>query len=231
MNKPLGRKTYGSIPHIQGSHACTPGDHYIEAGQSAIATTAVRDRDDVVIVQEKLDGSCVGVALEDGVLIPLGRAGYPAVSSPHLQHTMFHDWVRLNEDRFRAVLSNGERLVGEWLAQAHGTRYDLDGREPFVPFDLMVGMDREVWGHFIVRIREGEFAMPPTVSLGRPCSVKRAFEILGDRGHYGAIDKPEGCIWRVERHDCVDFMCKFVRPDYVAGQYLFDETPVWNWQP
>lgn len=208
-----------------------PGDHYITAGQSAIATEKVRDSDDVVIVQEKLDGSCVGIALEDGVLIPLGRAGYLAISSPHRQHAMFHDWVRLNEDRFRAVLSDGERLVGEWLAQAHGTRYDLDGREPFVPFDLMVGTTREVWANFIERMCMGKFSVPPTVSLGQPCSVSRAFEILGNHGQYGAIDKPEGCIWRVERNGHVDFLCKFVREDYVAGQYLFNETPVWNWKP
>ena len=230
MDRPLGRKTYGSIGHLPGSHANNPGDHYITDGQARIATKRARDKNDVVIVQEKLDGSCVGVALQDGVIIPLGRAGYPAVSSPYYQHTLFHNWVRINEERFRAVLQEGERIVGEWLAQAHGTRYDLGNRSPFVPFDIMTGTQRVPWGRFIVRLRDGEFKPPPTISLGRPCSIERAFEILGEHGKYGAADKAEGCVWRVERSGKIDYLCKFVRADYPTGRYLFDK-PIWNWQP
>ncbi len=39
-----------------------PGDHKCEAGQARIATLKARDRHDHIIVQEKLDGTNVGVA-------------------------------------------------------------------------------------------------------------------------------------------------------------------------
>jgi hypothetical protein len=63
--KPLGIKNYGHIPHLRGSRMGV-GDHTCHDGQSRIATAWVRDRHDEVIVQEKLDGSNVGVARLDG---------------------------------------------------------------------------------------------------------------------------------------------------------------------
>ena len=48
---------------------------------------------------------------------------------------MFGNWVYENEERFRNVLNEGEQISGEWLAQAHGTRYELK-HEPFVVFDI-----------------------------------------------------------------------------------------------
>jgi len=58
-----------------------------------VLTEKPRDRHDVIIVQEKLDGSNVAIAKVDGQLIPIGRAGYPAVSSKYEQHRLFHNWA------------------------------------------------------------------------------------------------------------------------------------------
>jgi len=54
-DKPLGRKTYGHIPHLPGSRT-GPGDHMCHEGQARIATVKTRDKHDTVIVTEKLDG-------------------------------------------------------------------------------------------------------------------------------------------------------------------------------
>ena len=90
--KPLGMKAYGSIPHLPESRL-GPGDHSVNAGQARICLERTRDRHDVIIVQEKLDGSCTAVAKVDGVIIPLGRAGYPAWTSKYEMHRLFSDWV------------------------------------------------------------------------------------------------------------------------------------------
>ena len=63
--KPLGIKSYGSIPHLEGSRI-TPADKHCHEGQTRIATTRKRDRHDEIIVQEKVDGSNVGIALLNG---------------------------------------------------------------------------------------------------------------------------------------------------------------------
>lgn len=233
MRKPLGIKAYGSIPHLPESRM-GPGDHHVHPGQAAIATVKTRDRYDIVRVQEKLDGSNVAIANVDGKICALGRSGYLAQSSPHVQHQLFAAWVREREDVFAGILSDGERLCGEWLAQAHGTRYDLAGREPFVVFDLMRGAIRVPYDIFTERVAP-YCALPRLIFEGRgACRVVYALEQLGCYGHYGARDVAEGCVWRVEHKGTVDFLCKYVRPDKIDGCYLPNVTggePVWNWRP
>ena len=216
--KPLGRKAYGSIPHLPGSRL-GPADHHCHVGQAAIATEKARDKHDIIIVQEKLDGSNVAVAKIKGAIHPLSRAGYPAITSPYDQHHMFHHWVFKHYDRFNDLLKEGERICGEWLAQAHGTRYDLK-HEPFVPFDIMVGEKRLPFNEFKERALKFDFTPPTTFHIGGPLSIKAGMLILGKFGFHGAIDEVEGLMYRVERKGEVDFLTKYVRPDKQDGKYL-----------
>jgi hypothetical protein len=229
--KPLGRKNYGSIPHLPGSRI-GPGDHHVHEGQYEICCVEPRDKNDAIFVTEKLDGSNVGVARIGDDILALGRAGWLAQSSPYEQHQLFAAWVRENDSRFRSVLKDGERIIGEWLAQAHGTRYDLDGMEPFVAFDLMKGEKR--FPQFDLHTRCAMFSMPRLISWGKPCSIEEAMCILGTHGFHGAIDPVEGAVWRVERNGQFDFMAKYVRPDKIDGAFLPEvsgKEAVWNWRP
>lgn len=241
--KPLGRRNYGHIPHLPNSRI-GPGDHKCHEGQARIATIKTRDKNDTVIVQEKLDGSNVGIARIDGELYPLGRAGYLAISSPYQQHRTFASWVYKNNDRFMRVLKDGERLVGEWLIQAHGTRYDLH-HEPFVVFDLMIDSKRLPFKELNSRIRLARLTRPYLLWMEREArSVEQILIRLGDHGFHGALDQVEGAVWRVERDKptgkkgekvrVVDFLCKYVRPDKIDGKYLESQTgedAVWNTYP
>lgn len=230
--KPLGMKSYGSIALLPNSRV-TPADHHCHEGQARIATVKSRDRHDEVIVQEKLDGSNVGVALLDGHILAITRAGYLASTSPFEQHWCWDVWVQRNAARFRAVLIEGQRLCGEWLMQAHGTRYALH-HEPFVAFDLMLGHERLPYEEFLAQTRKGEFTTPFLVHRGRALSVESALDGLGKYGHHGAQDEIEGAVWRVQRRGAVDFLVKYVKPYKVDGSYLPDISggaPVWNWTP
>jgi hypothetical protein len=210
-----------------------PGEHTCHEGQAAIATVKVRDKHDHVFVSEKLDGSNCSVAKINGEIVPLGRAGYRAISSPFKMHHLFHDWAMQRAKVFAEALNEGDRLVGEWLAQAHGTRYDLEGRSPWPVFDLMRGSEHGLTAEVLARAQWYGFASPPLLSVG-PMSIDAALAELGTAGPYGALDESEGAVWRVERHDKVDFLAKYVRPSKVDGKYLEGVTgqePVWNWQP
>lgn len=234
-SKPLGRKAYGPIGHLPNSRL-GPGDHAVHDGQARICTERARDRHDVIIVQEKLDGSCVAVARIGDELHALGRAGWPAQSSRWEQHQLFAAWVRQHEDRFRAVLRPGERLVGEWLAQAHGTLYSglcIDTREPFGAFDLMREDRREPFDEFQRRV-SGIFKTPTLIHHGAPLPVDKAMLLHARSSGHWPCDEIEGVVYRVERRGEVDFLAKYVRPDKVAGKYLPEvsgKPAVWNWRP
>ncbi len=228
---PLDQKAYGHIPHLPSSRI-GPGDHRCTPEQARIATVQIRDSHDLIIVQEKLDGSNVACLKCEGKLLPLTRAGNSAWSSPYEQHHLFARWMLENADRFAAVLHEGERVCGEWLAQAHGTRYALP-HEPFVAFDLMVDGERLPSGEFADRVRIGHFVTPRELHRGGAFSVEQAKRRLEPSRH-GALDPIEGAVWRCEREGRVEFVVKWVRPDKVDGLYLPEfsgRPPVWNWRP
>ncbi|HEY3242137.1 MAG TPA: RNA ligase family protein [Phycisphaerae bacterium] len=230
-DKPLGHKSYGTIGHLPGSRQGRD-DVGIGPGQARICLEKARDRHDRIIVQEKLDGTNVAVANVGGQVIPLIRAGYPAVSSHYEQHRLFAVWVFERLDLF-AFLKPGERLAGEWLAQAHGTRYQLR-HDPFVAFDIMRnGHERAPFDEFVERIA-GKLTTPTMLHTGGPCAIAAVMAMLGEFGFHGALDPVEGAVWRVERQGRIDFLAKYVRPDKIDGCYLPELSggePIWNWRP
>ncbi len=164
-SKPLGIKNYGHIPHLPGSRM-GPADHDCDPGQARIATnTAARDRHDTVIVLEKLDGSNVGVPRVDGTIHPLNRAGLPGnLFTLRAASSVCGMGVR-QPVALLAVLHDAERLCGERLAQAHGTRYELR-HEPFVAFDLMIGTKRRPHDELVERTENGGFVTPALIHRG-----------------------------------------------------------------
>ena len=232
--KSLGRKAYGSIPHLPGSRI-GPGEHHVNEGQEDICIRKVRDRYDRVIVTEKLDGANVAVANMDGKILPLGRAGHPAESSPREHIQMFGQWVKENEKRFQEFLEPGESLHGEWMALAHGTVYMLF-HEPLVIFDMKDPEGRRKgWDEIFHRCREAEFITPKLISDGPPMAIEQVLAHIRWSGHGVLLpDEVEGAVWRIEHRNQHDFMAKWVRPDKIDGKYLPEisgKPAVWHWRP
>lgn len=227
--KPLGHKSYGTIPHLQGSRM-TPTDKHCEPGQQRIITEKARDKHDYIIVQEKVDGSNCTIAKINGKILALSRAGYLAESSPYLQHQYFAKWVAKNYKRFDQLLNEGERLCGEWMAQAHGTRYKLP-HEPYIVFDLFTShLDRMIYAEFLHRVIPLDLIVNRVIHSGGPVSLAYILSELEPSGH-GALDMVEGAVFRCERKGKVDFLCKYVRPEKQDGIYLPEisgKEPIWN---
>ncbi len=229
--KPLGGKSYGSIPHLPGSKR-GPGDHGLSRAQAALFLDPESARRDWTwIVQEKLDGANVAAVKLGDRILALIRPGYLATDSPYPQHHAWDRFVSANVRRFDALLSEGERVCGEWMMQACGTRYHMP-HEPFVAFDLRTGDDRIVTLAVEARCAIVGFRTPRRLWIApAPCSIDVAVERLvsepGLRMH-GAIDPPEGAIWRLERPGHQPMLAKWVRPDHDTGRYLEADPPVLN---
>lgn len=167
----------------------------------------------------------------EGKIIPLIRAGYPAAGSNWKQHHFFHDWALLNLGRFDILLREGERCVGEWLMEAHGTLYTLP-HEPFVVFDIMIEHTRKTADEVRDRCGNLSFVTPQQYHVGGPISIAEILSALEPSKH--GAESVEGAVWRCERKGVVDFLGKYVRPDKVDGKYLENVTgnaPIYNWQP
>ncbi len=227
-SKPLGAKAYGNIPHLSGSRL-GPKDYRANPGHELILTVKAR-KGDTILVEEKLDGSCCAVTNIGGEIVPMSRAGYRAETSPYRQHHVFAAWVYARQDRFARAIEAGDRLVGEWVLQAHGIRYAISNPDLlFRPFDLMRGTKRA--GRKIVeRICSATGLSPaPLLHMGAPIPVAKALELLQADA--------EGAVWRCENERFgVETLAKFVRSDKVDGLYLPSVTggssvEVWNFPP
>lgn len=230
LERPIGSKSYGSIPHLPGSRQGR-GDIGIAEGQARILTERARDANDVIIVEQKVDGSNVAVANVVGELVAITRGGFRASQSQYEQHQHFHVWVERNRSLFD-FLGDGERVCGEWMGQAVGTMYELP-HIPFVAFDIRRNrLDRAPHQELTERVA-GRLPMPRLISKGPPVSVEDALAALDPAAH-GALELVEGAVWRVERNGKFDFIAKFVRHEKEDGKYLpqISQKPaVWLWHP
>lgn len=226
--KPLNAKAYGSIPHFASSQ--TDGrDKVVPEGMERIATKKARDWKDLIIVQEKLDGSNVAILKQNKEIIPITRAGYPAITSPWKQHHLFANYVFEHMDAFHSTLIDGERLCGEWLAQVHGTHYELR-HSPFVAFDIMFESERLPYIEFLHRVLPHDIVIPKLIHIGQPISISDAMTELKmqhkTQSNHNSIELPEGMVWRVEREGRVNFLVKYVRPDFEPGKWMKED--IWN---
>jgi len=223
---------YPSIPHLPGSRCAT--DRTVSFGVARRCTDpASALAGSEVLVQEKLDGSCVAVTRRAGDLLALGREGRPCAESGNEARRWFAAWVAAAPGRFDFV-AEGEMLAGEWLALVHGTRYALD-HEPFVPFDLLIGRTRIGVDALAARLAGSGLTMPRVVHRGAPLPIDEAVAKLG-RGLHGAIDLPEGLVYRLELTKTRDVhtVAKWVRPAKVDGSLLPENSgaaALYHWKP
>lgn len=219
--KPLGGKAYGSIGHLPQSRLGS-GDWHVHVGQARICLERPR-KGDRITVSEKLDGACMTVANIDGQIVGVTRAGYAAAVGLYEHLRAFAPWVAENEAMFSRLLQPGERVVGEWLAMAHGTIYDPESPlfRPFVAFDIIQGKRRALRDEFRERCDQVGLPIAACVYDGPDgCSIEEALCLLGPFGKHGAMEEIEGAVWRVEREGEVDFLAKFVRAGKQDGKYL-----------
>jgi RNA ligase-like protein len=230
-----GIKNYGSIGHFPQSKLGI-GDHRLSESQANILLKKTRDHKDLIIVQEKLDGANVGVLrLEDNRLVGLTRKGHFCSDSPLEQFHMFQSFITRNEDCFE-FLKVGERVVGEWIAMAHGTKYKIQNNFPFIAFDIMNNHERENYLNFRIRIGNS-LPVAYLLHIGQPISIKKIENLIDIRnddtyGYHGSLEPVEGAVWRVEREGRVDFLGKYVRAFKEDGKYFNEDHSklIWNWR-
>jgi len=229
--KPFKRKNYGSIPHLSNSKIGS-GDHFIHINQENILTKKTRDKHDEVFVFEKYDGSNVGIGKIDNKIVALTRSGYEANTSKYKQHHLFSNWVFRNTEKWMDLLDNGERITGEWLAQAHGLKYNIKV-DPIVFFDFFDKNNKRKEFDYL-----GELSiiyglqLPRILHRGKAIKTEELLPILNLKTpDIESVGSPEGMVFRVENRNKFDFMAKWVRHDFEAGKYIINKKEsefIWN---
>jgi len=223
--KPLGGKSYGSIPHLIGSKL-GEGDHHIHEGQHRILTNKKRDRHDVVFVTEKYDGSNVSIANVGGKIIALTRSGYEADTSPYKTHHAFNFWVKKHKSELRLILPEDTRLCCEWLHKRHSLEYFFakGTAESFIVcFDLIDNITNEKMPYFdFYSIDTWLIPKARIIHIGEAIEPNKLLHKLNGahQSPVRCVQNPEGMVYRCERHGKCDFLAKWVRSDFMPGEFL-----------
>lgn len=231
MVKKVVNKSYDSIPHLSKSRL-GEADSHIDAKQEAFLTAQLPPIDCILYIEEKMDGSNCAVIRKNGEIIPIGRSGYRCIDSNFEQHRRFHKYVMDRKESFEKLLPDeDDRVVGEWLAQAHGTIYP-NVTTPYLVFDLLKSGKRIGYEEKREIFKKHGFQMVPLLMMvRRAVPIEEAISVALD-----CNPLTEGVVYRLERYDkkmdkyVPHIIAKVVRMDKEDGKYLNSENPIWMWQ-
>jgi len=108
---------YPSTPHLFGSTGTDDDRHLGEEESKRFIA------DDSLIVEEKLDGTNVGIHFTDAGELALQCRGHLITPSMHPQYDLFKQWATVKRALLEARLTNRYSLFGEWLYARHSVYY------------------------------------------------------------------------------------------------------------
>jgi hypothetical protein len=229
--KKVVNKSYDSIPHLSKSRL-GEADSHIDPKQEAFLTEQLPPIDCILYVEEKMDGSNCAVIRKNGEIIPISRSGYRCQDSNFEQHRRFHKYVMDRKEVFEKLLPDeDDRVVGEWLAMAHGTIYP-HVEHPYQVFELLKGGKKLGYEDKKEIFDKHGFVMAPLLMMGtRAIPIEEALQVAIEHNPLC-----EGVVYRLERYDkkmeryVPHIIAKIVRMDKEDGKYLNEQEPIWLWQ-
>ncbi len=108
---------YPRTPHLFGSRG-TDDDKYLGPGESADILA-----DPSLIVEEKLDGTNVGIHFTAAGRMVLQCRGHEITEGMHSQYDLFKQWTMGKRPVLETMLSDRFILFGEWLYARHSLHY------------------------------------------------------------------------------------------------------------
>jgi RNA ligase len=209
---------YPRTPHLFGSRGTDDDKHMGEAESHRFLS------DKSLIVEEKLDGTHVGIHFTTEGDLVLQCRGHLITEGMHPQYDLFKQWAAVKRPMLEERLMDRFILFGEWLFAKHSIHYRRLSHY-FYEFDIY---DKEIEDFLSLeqRLVLLEGMNVPTVpvihrgSLGRDRLVSlispSRFDSEFDNPLTGGIDHlMEGLYLRTEANGVVTGRAKFVRFEFV----------------
>lgn len=108
---------YPRTPHLFGSRGTEDDRHLDEAASLEML------RDASLIVEEKLDGTNVGIHFSAAGELVLQCRGHLITEGMHPQYDLFKQWVTVKHSLLEGMLKDRFILFGEWLYARHSIEY------------------------------------------------------------------------------------------------------------
>lgn len=209
---------YPRTPHLFGSRGTDDDKHL---GQQESLDFAA---DSSLIVEEKLDGTNVGVHFTSAGRMVLQCRGHEITSGMHAQYDLFKQWTMGKRSVLEAMLEDKLLLFGEWLYARHSVHYrrlphyffefDIYDKQREVFLDLASRLER-LDGTGIITVPVVHCGSASADELRRLIGPSR-FDSLFENPMTGRADNlMEGLYLRTEADGHVTGRAKFVRAEFV----------------
>jgi hypothetical protein len=209
---------YPRTPHLFGSRG-TEDDRLLD---EAASLRLLADRS--LIVEEKLDGTNVGLHFSETGELVLQCRGHLITEGMHPQYDLFKQWAHVKRNILEQQLKRQFILFGEWLYAKHSIFYG-QLTHYFYEFDIY-DKDSATFLTLKRRMEILEGTGIQTVPVIHTGSVSRnqLESLIGESRFGGEFDNPathrkdnlmEGLYLRTETEQAVAARAKFVRPEFV----------------
>ena len=209
---------YPRTPHLFGSKG-TDDDKHLGRKESEAFIAAPS-----LIVEEKLDGTNVGIHFTTRGRMVLQCRGHEITEGMHPQYDLFKQWTSVKRPALEAMLGNRFILYGEWLYAKHSVHYRALPHY-FFEFDLY---DKDA-AQFLdlatrLQILDGTGLHTVPVLHRGPATEEELRALIGPSAFDSAFDNPitgrtdhlmEGLYVRTEAGGHVTGRAKMVRPEFV----------------
>lgn len=209
---------YPRTPHLFGSKG-TDDDRHLSEAESRLFVA-----DPSLIIEEKLDGTNVGIHFSaDGKML-LQCRGHLITEGMHPQYDLFKQWTAARRDELERRLEDRFILFGEWVYARHSILYC---RLPhyFFEFDIY---DKEQQRFLdltsrLILLEDSGILTVPVLHRG-PVSREQLQDLIGPSSFDSQFENPvtkqtdnlmEGLYLRTEAQGIVTGRAKFVRPEFV----------------
>jgi hypothetical protein len=209
---------YPRTPHLFGSKG-TDDDKHLGSRESDDFLT-----DQSLIVEEKLDGTNVGIHFAADGRLKLQCRGHEITEGMHPQYDLFKQWVAVKRQTLETMLGDRFILYGEWLYAKHSVHYrglphyffefDIYNKQARMFIDLAERLEM-LDGTGILTV--------PVVHRGA-IEVEALWQLIGPSAFDASFDNPltgrtdnrmEGLYLRTEAGSFVTGRAKLVRPEFV----------------
>ena len=209
---------YPRTPHLFGSKG-TDDDRHLGPRESAVFV-----KDTSLIVEEKLDGTNVGIHFLTSGRLFLQCRGHEITEGMHPQYDLFKQWTAVKRPVLETMLQDRFILFGEWLYARHSVHYRALPHYLF-EFDIY-DKDAAVFLSLERRLEMLEGTGILTVPVvHRGAATEEKLQSLIGPSFYGAEfahpgagptdNRMEGLYLRTESDGGVTGRAKIVRPEFV----------------
>jgi hypothetical protein len=209
---------YPRTPHLFGSRGTDDDKHLSEAESKEFIAN------ESLIVEEKIDGTNVGIHFSDSGEMVLQCRGHLITEGMHDQYDLFKQWAAVKRHVLEDQFENRFILFGEWVYARHSIHY-RKLTHYFFEFDIY-DKEHEAFLDLECRLSLLKGTGIETVPVVHTGTVLRddLEELIGPSQFDSHFENPitkrpdnlmEGLYLRTESNGVVTGRAKFVRPEFI----------------